>query len=179
MAKLTERAMDLVQQARAANLSRRRAAGDELRALLTRNASPKEGDEQRLLELMEVLDIRAEDLPAVVNLLEEIQGHEAACAKAQEAVLERSRASAELNTVNAWFEAELAKLNAEAEAKRGPLEATLGRAQGIIRGQAEARRLLSIRLPEWQALVDGTSVEEARQVLAPPRGVPHGSVRRA
>ena len=171
---LAAKTASLCEKARAETLAKRVAAGDEMRALIQRNNHPRKGDEERMIECMGVLGISSKQLPEVVQLLEEMAGHESLIAQEADARQMAKESGQGLQEVNSWREAEIQRIEQEAATRREPLTNQSGQAASTLHQIGEARRLLSICRPRWKSLVEQCTFDEARDALSPPKGVPFG-----
>jgi len=176
---LAARTASLIERTREAERARRIAAGNELRELVVRNNKPRKGDEERLIAAMNVLGISAEELPETVQLLEEMASCESLIAQEADARQANAKALKGLDEVQAWREAELQRIEREAEERSTPLSAQLGQASQTLSQISEARRQLSLHLPKWKSLVEQCTFEQAQAELYPRQGVPFGAPRGA
>ena len=165
----------LVEKARAEALARRQAAADSLRGLLLQQGKPTDGDEKRIADDLEVLGIRADELPGVLELVQKLDSFETLMADLPNRMAAVGAAHCNLSKFDVETEALRARMYDERMAKRQPLEAAENHARGKQYETREAQQWLSTVRAKWQAIVEGGNYEEIRD-RDRPRHMPHGGV---
>jgi len=156
-------------------LTRRRGAAEQLRSVLLRASSPKSGDEKLLGDLVEMLGLQIEELPRILETVQTLARYEALVGQWDDLRAAEADAQRAVSGIEEWAQAEHARIERAAEAKRQPLMGNLNRAQTRVREAQEARQWVSTFRARWKALADGITEEEAAASLRPTRGKPHGS----
>ena len=165
----------LIETVKADAQARRRQAADKLRELLLRESKPRRGDADDLAAIMVVLGLRAEDLPDLVVVVQRLARYEGLIEGWGDVCVAELGARKRLLAVDAWATGEHARVDAEAKAKREPLQAELGQIQGHKTEIAEARRWLMTLQARWLALGEGISEEQALDRLRVSGGMPDGA----
>ena len=160
----------LVNRARAEALARRQAAADSLRGLLLRKGAPSPGDEKRIADDLEVLGIRADELPGVLEIVQKLEGYEALIADLPARVAAVGVAHRRLAEFDAAAEAQRKRFYDETMAKREPLQVAEGHAVAMQNETREAQQWLSTVRANWQGIVEGISPQKILE-----RDRPHGA----
>jgi hypothetical protein len=152
---------ELIERTKAESLDRRRAAAQELRALLLREGKPGKDDHARLLEVAGALGLQAEQLPEVLEIVTKLERYDRLLSEEGERLAEHKRAHVALKEFDDAVEAARAKAFDEAAEKRLPIAAEENRIGARIAELEEPRRWRSTVAAKWSAIVEGISHEEA------------------
>ncbi len=169
---------ELIERTKAESLARRRAAAQELRALLLKEGKPGKGDHARLLELAGVLDIKTDQLPEVLEVLQKLERYDRMLSEREERVAAHKRAVVALRDFDSQVEAARARAFDEAAQKRLPLATEENKAASRIRELQEPRQWRGTVAAKWSAIVQGISYDEAFEQMN-PQAVPHGGAVQA
>jgi hypothetical protein len=164
----------LVAKAQAEALGRRQAAADELRRLLLQQGKPSGDDEKRIADALEVLGIRADELPAVLEVVQKLANYEALMADLPNRIAAVGAAHMKLAEFDAAAEVRRQQFFDEMAAKRLPLAAAESRALGKQYETREAQQWVSTYRAKWQGIIEGISHEEILERNR-PHGTPHGA----
>ena len=164
----------LVEKARAESRARRQAAADELRGLLLQQGKPTDDAAKRIADALEVLGIRADELPGVLEVVQKLENYEALMADQPNRVAAVGVAHKKLAEFDAAAEAQRKRFYDETMAKREPLQAVESQAVAMQNETREAQQWLSTVRAKWQGIVEGISHEG---ILERDRshGTPHGA----
>ena len=165
----------LIDTVRVGAQARRREAAEQLRTLLLRNENPKRGDAEQLAAAMVILGLRAEDLPELLTTAQRLARYEGLVGEWGAVAVAQGDVAKRLATVDAWVAGEHARVDAEAKAKREPLQSELAQNQHHRAEIAEARRWLTTLQARWLALGEGITQEEAFERVRASGGMPDGA----
>ena len=168
-----EQVNSLVAKAQAEALARRQAAADELRGLLLQQDKPTKDDEKRLADALEVLGIRADELPGVLELVQKLARYEELMADLPARTAAAGAAHMKLAELDAAADAQRKRFEDELAAKRVPLAIAESQAVCRLHETRAAQQWLSTYRAKWQAIVVGGDYQDILE-RGRPRGTPHG-----
>ena len=172
MGNLVDEAKGLAVEIAARKRNERYAAADELSTIIAREKQPRKGDRERLVELMALLGIEPEELEGVAATVRELRESDAMLAMEEELNLAIKAALAAQRDAENELAEELARVQREGEARLEVFrQETRASRQNIERlhGVKANRPLVEAR---WFATQEGMSFEQAREMLAKPKGRP-------
>jgi hypothetical protein len=135
---------------------------------------PTDGDEIRIADALEVLGIRADELPGVLEIVQKLDRYEQFMADLPNRVAAVGDARMKLSEFDKAAEAQRIQLYNETAAKRKPLEAAENHALGKQNETREAQQWVSTFRAKWQGIVEGIGYEEILERNR-PHGTPHGA----
>ena len=152
---------ELIERTKAESLNRRRAAAQELRTILLKEGKPGKSDHARLLELAGSLGIEAEQLPEVLETVQQLEWCQKVLADADARQVAYKAATDAVAQAEKAEEARRQQAQREAEERMRPLLEGRSTAFRLTQEVNEAKRKESTLAIRWMAILLGISTEEA------------------
>ena len=153
----------LIEKGRIAAAERRRAAAAKLRELLARDAHPDKGDADELVAVCDVLRLAPDDLPPILELVQDLAKCEALAPDVETLELERQRKNVAVGEAIAWGEKTRAELEEQIRARLAPLIQALNNIQSLYNDAKAARGKLAFLQDKWTAFVEQRDADEIRR----------------
>ncbi len=161
--------VNVIEQVKSEQLSRRREAAKSLRGILLRADRPGPGDAKALPELVEILGLTLDDLANPKKDAEDAVQYAAMLAKEGE----NAQASRDLHKglagIDEWAADQHLAIDKEAEVKRSAIRSKIGPVNAERAAINQARQQAINVAARWISLRDGISRDEAIDQL---RGLP-------